>query len=271
MDAGVDVALLDLEDSVPVSGKATARAAILDFLGRPVKPGDGYGPALGVRVNPPGTEHGLRDLLGLVEAGRPPAVLVVPKVEAARDVELMAQVLDAKSTQCRVWALIETPRAVRDLSHILQARDLAGVLFGAADYAAAAGCRLTDRALSYPRAALVAGAAAAGLPAVDSPFFDLCDSEGLRRETERAVEIGFIGKVAVHPRQLPVIRSVVQPGPGDVETARAVIRAAAVAGGAITSVEGHMVGPPMVAAARAVALRAGAIPTPSGMKETNHD
>lgn len=271
MDAGADVALLDLEDSVPWSGKAAARAAVLAFLTRPIRPGDGWPAALGLRVNPLGTEHGLRDLLGLVEAGGSPAVLVVPKVEAARDIELVAQILGATSERCRIWALIETPRAVRDLSSILRARDLAGVLFGAADYAAAAGCRLTSRALSYPRAALAAGAAAAGLPAIDSPFFDLRDSEGLRRETEDAVEFGFVGKVAVHPRQLPEIRSVLQPSLRDLETARAVVRAAGVAGGAITTVEGHMVGPPMVAAARALAFRAGAIPIPIAAEECDRD
>ena len=271
VNSGADVALLDLEDSVPWSGKDAARAAVLAFLAQPIGPGGRRPAALGVRVNSLGTEHGLRDLLGLVEAGRSPAVLVVPKVEAARDLELVAQILGAAGERCCVWALIETPRAVRDLSSILRAGDLAGVLFGAADYAAAAGCRPTGRALSYPRAVLAAGAAAAGLPAVDSPFFDLRDSEGLRRETEDAVEFGFVGKVAVHPLQLPVIRSVLQPSLRELETARAVVRAAAVADGAITAVDGRMVGPPMVAAARALAFRAGAMPIPSDVEERDRD
>lgn len=271
MGAGADVALLDLEDSVPWSGKAAARAAVLAFLSLPDGPGDGWPAALGLRVNPLGTEHGLRDLLGLVEAGGSPAVLVVPKVEAARDIELVAQILGATSERCRIWALIETPRAVQGLSSILRAPGLAGVLFGAADYAAAAGCRLTGRALSYPRAVLAAGAAAAGLPAIDSPFFDLHDSAGLRRETEDAVEFGFLGKVAVHPRQLPVIRSVLQPSLSDLDTARAVVRAAEVAGGAITTVGGRMVGPPLVAAARALTARVDAIPIPVTAEESDRD
>lgn len=226
---------------------------------------------LGMRVNSPGTEHGLRDLLGLTEAGRWPAVLVVPKVEAARDIELVMQILGATGRRCRIWALIETPRAVRDLSSILRAPGLAGVLFGAADYAAAAGCRLTSRALSYPRAALATGAAAAGLAAIDSPFFDLCDSEGLRRETEDAVEFGFVGKVAVHPRQLAVIRSVLQPSRRDLDTARAVVRAAEVAGSAVTTIDGCMVGPPLVVAARALTAGAEAIPVPITGEESDRD
>lgn len=268
MNAGADVALLDLEDSVPPAAKDAARATVLDFLAKPMQPGGRWPAVLGTRVNSPGTVHGLRDLLGLVEVGRWPAVLVVPKVEAARDIELVAQIIGTNSERCSIWALIETPRAIRDLSNILPVPGLAGVLFGAADYAAAAGCRLTSRALSYPRAVLAAGAAAAGLPAIDSPFFDLYDNEGLRRETEDAVEFGFVGKVAIHPRQLPVIGSVLHPSLDDLETARAVVRAAEAAGGAVTTVEGRMVGLPLVAAARAVTAWADAGPVPR--EESDH-
>ncbi|WP_244419051.1 HpcH/HpaI aldolase/citrate lyase family protein [Streptomyces hygroscopicus] len=271
MNFGADVALLDLEDSVPLTGKNTARTAVLNFLaeGRGAFPGRPT--TLGVRMNAPGTKHGLRDLLGLVEPGRCPAVLVVPKVEAARDVELVAQITGATTEHCQIWALIETPRAVQRLPSILSSPGLAGVLFGAADYAAAAGCRLTGRALSYPRAALTAGAAAAGLPAIDSPFFDLHDLDGLRKEAEDAVELGFFGKVAVHPRQLPVIRSVFQPSVDELEAAHAIVRAAEAAGGAITTVNGRMVGPPLVAVARALTTRTGAAPVPMPSEEDHYE
>lgn len=271
MNSGADVALLDLEDSVPRADKNAARVAVLDSLTRTGGTGEGRSTVLGVRVNALGTEHGLRDLLGLIEAGRWPAVLLLPKVEAARDIELVGQILGAGAERCQLWALIETPRAVQELSGILRSPGLAGVLFGAADYAAAAGCRLTGRALSYPRAALAAGAAAAGLPAIDSPFFDLHDMAGLREEVGDAVELGFSGKVAIHPRQLPVIRSVLQPSLDDLQTARGVVRVADAAGGAIVTVDGRMVGPPLVAAARALTTRAGATPVPTIREERHHD
>lgn len=89
-------------------------------------------------------------------------MLLVPKVESAREVELIATVLDADDEQPRVWALIETPRAIQRLPEILGFRSLAGVVFGAADYAdyaAAAGCSRRRSALWYPRSTLAAAAA----------------------------------------------------------------------------------------------------------------
>ncbi|WP_331738348.1 aldolase/citrate lyase family protein [Embleya sp. NBC_00896] len=259
MTSGADVALLDLEDSVPLVGKDAARADVLDFVGRGDKAGDGS-PTLGVRVNAPCTVDGLKDLLALAESRLWPDVLLVPKVETARDVDLVARIMDTAQGRCRIWALIETPRAIRNLSAILRSPALAGVLFGAADYAAAAGCALTDKALWYPRAALAAGAAAADLPAVDSPCFAVRDPDGLRQETQDAVELGFVGKVAIHPGQLPVIRAVFRPDPRDLAAARAVVGAADAAGGGITTVDGRMVGPPLVAAARALTARADQTP-----------
>ncbi|MFJ8273810.1 HpcH/HpaI aldolase/citrate lyase family protein [Streptomyces sp. NPDC094154] len=271
MCSGADVALLDLEDSVPPAGKDAARADVLDFLRRQGGTDGRGGTVLGVRINAPGTVPGLRDLVELAGAGLWPELLLVPKVEAARDVELVSRIMDTHEGPCQIWALIETPRAIRNLASILGAPAIAGVLFGAADYAAAAGCRLSGRALWYPRAALATEAAAAGLPAVDSPYFGLHDVDGLRKETEEASELGFVGKVAVHPRQLPVIDAAFRPDPRELEAARAVVSAADKADGGITTVNGHMVGPPLVAAARALTTRAGNGPASATFKEADSE
>ncbi|MGW1562888.1 HpcH/HpaI aldolase/citrate lyase family protein [Streptomyces sp. NPDC002144] len=258
--SGADVALLDLEDSVPADRKTAARAAVIGRLSPSAESvGSGH-TVLGVRINAPGTVHGLKDLVAIAESGVRPSVLLVPKVESARDVDMVSKIIGAEDGQRRVWALIETPLGIRRLSAILQAPALAGVLFGAADYAAAAHCRLNSRALWHPRSVLSAEAAAAGLPAIDSPYFDLRDPDGLRREAEEAVELGYLGKVAIHPRQLPVIQDAFRPTIQELAAAQAVVAAADAAHGQITTVDGHMVGPPLVAAARAVTARAGAVP-----------
>ncbi len=260
--AGADVAVLDLEDSVPHDRKDAARAAAIGYL---TEATGGGTPVLGLRLNAPGTVHGAKDLVAVAESGLRPAVLVVPKVESARDVELVATVLGAEQ-QRRVWALIETPRAIQCLPEILGSRFLAGVVFGAADYAAAAGCSRSSSVLWYPRSALACAAAAAGVPAIDSPFFDLQDPDGLRREAVEAKNLGFAGKGAVHPSQLSLIRQVFLPAAEELAAAQAVVTAAGGAHGGITTVNGQMVGPPMVAAALAVTARAGdrAIPENRG-------
>ncbi|MFF4410395.1 HpcH/HpaI aldolase/citrate lyase family protein [Streptomyces sp. NPDC001404] len=264
--AGADVALLDLEDSVAPDGKDAARAAAIGCLTRAAADASGTTGVLGLRLNAPGTVHGLRDLVAVAASGLRPAVLLVPKVESPRDVELVAKVLHAEDGPPCVWALIETPRAIGHLPDILGARAMAGVVFGAADYAAATGCRRSSRALWYPRSALAAAAAAAGLPAIDSPYFDLDDVDGLRREAQEACALGFAGKGAVHPRQLPLIREAFRPSAQELADARAAVTAADAAAG-VTAVGGRMVGPPLVAAARAVTERAGDAPRMSASRE----
>ncbi|WP_067482088.1 HpcH/HpaI aldolase/citrate lyase family protein [Actinomadura hibisca] len=270
LTCGPDVALLDLEDSVPAELKQQARTAALDFLidttlqttTQTTVETTVEMPVLGLRINAPGTVCGLRDLLALTDTAARPAVLLIPKVEAARDVDLVADVLG--TDRPALWALIESPQAISRLPGILSARALAGVVFGAADYAAAARCRRTDRALLYPRAALAAAAAAAGLPAVDSPYFDLADPGGLRREAQQARDLGFTGKGAVHPKQLPSIQTAFQPSADELDHARAVVRAADTTAGISTDSSGQMVGPPLVAAARALLQQAETTRTPPG-------
>ncbi|WP_086886322.1 HpcH/HpaI aldolase/citrate lyase family protein, partial [Streptomyces rhizosphaericus] len=235
-----------------------ARAAVLAFAGARAR-GAG-GPLLGVRINLVDGAEGLGDMAAMAEWSLWPDLVVVPKAESPCDIEAVVRAVRRARAATQVWALIESPRGVVGLPGIVHTPGLAGVLFGAADYAAASGCRITSRAMWYPRAQLVTAAAAAGIPAVDSPYFSLDDQDGLRRDALEAVELGFAGKVAVHPRQLPVIAQAFAPSPREVETASAVLAAAAGAGGGITTAGGAMVGPPLVEAALAVVRRAGKSP-----------
>lgn len=75
---------------------------------------------------------------------------------------------------------LETPRALEELPSIMRAERIAGVVFGTADYATAVGCSKGWEAMLHARSALVTSAAAAGICAIDSPFFDLDDLDGLR-------------------------------------------------------------------------------------------
>ncbi|MEV6976945.1 aldolase/citrate lyase family protein [Kitasatospora sp. NPDC093806] len=252
--SGAAVALLDLEDSVPAEAKAVARASVLAFVG--TRSADEAGPLVGVRINVVDGAEGRRDVAAMTERNVWPDLILVPKVESSLDIGAVVRTVAGAHPTTQVWALIESPQAIVGLSDIVQTPGLAGVLFGAADYAAAAGCRITSRALWYPRSQLVTAAAAVGIPAIDSPFFALDDMEALRRETLEAVELGFAGKVAIHPRQLPVIEEAFAPSPRELEAARAVLAAADRASAGVTTAEGAMVGPPLVAAARAVVRRA---------------
>jgi citrate lyase beta subunit len=232
---------------VSPADKETARQGAAQFFAEPCDI------PRGIRINAPCTPDGARDLLALSAYAHRPRFVLVPKVESARDIEIVAGVLDTGDYAPEIYALIETPRAIENIASIVRAARLAGVAFGAADFAAETGCRQTWEAMLYARSALVNSAMARGVPALDSPFFDLHDLDGLARESQRAKNLGYCGKGAVHPRQVPVIDAAFRPAQAETAGARAVLAAAHASGGSITSVDGAMVGRPFFLAAQAVA------------------
>ncbi|MFJ3657107.1 HpcH/HpaI aldolase/citrate lyase family protein [Streptomyces nigra] len=248
---GADVALVDLEDSVPAVVKPEARQGAAAFFTAPTAAGR----VLGVRISSPTTRDGILDLAAIADYPVRPDIVLVPKVESARDLEIAAGALDAPGYTPHLYALIETPRAIEELPSIVRAERIAGVVFGTADYATVLGCSKRWEAMLHARSALVTSAAAAGICVIDSPYFDLDDLDGLRNEAERARDLGFAGKCCVHPRQLPVVTNVFTPADEEVTAARAIVAAADEAGGGIVRVEGQMIGPPMVKAARALLAR----------------
>ncbi|MET8681969.1 CoA ester lyase [Streptomyces sp. NPDC004647] len=245
--SGAGVALVDLEDSVAPQDKQAARMAAQQFFDRPEAPC-----TLGVRMNSPATLEGTRDLIALSAYACKPGIILVPKAESPRDVELVAGVLDTDGYTPDIWALIETPRAFDRLPTILAAPRLGGVVFGSADYAAAVGCGLAWESLLYARSTLVNSARAAGIPAIDAPVYELNDLDALRGEAERSRELGFHGKGAVHPRQTAVINDTFMPSEAEIARARAIVTAGRESGRGITSVGGQMVGTPFFAAAEAL-------------------
>ncbi|UZI32377.1 HpcH/HpaI aldolase/citrate lyase family protein [Streptomyces sp. VB1] len=249
--AGADYALVDFEDSVPPVKKQEARDSAQEFF-QPAEPREC---TLGVRMNSPFTQEGIRDLVALSEYAHKPEVILIPKTESARDIELVASVLDNDDYSPQLFALIETPRAIADIASIARAERLHGVIFGAADYAAIVGCGMDWDSLLYARSAMVNAAHLAQIMAVDSPYFDMTDLDGLRREAERAKNLGYWTKGAVHPRQVPVISEVFEPTEKEVADARAILAASQESGNGITSVMGRMVGTPFFNAARTLIER----------------
>jgi citrate lyase subunit beta/citryl-CoA lyase/(S)-citramalyl-CoA lyase len=102
----------------------------------------------------------------------------------------------------------------------------------------------------HARARLVNSARAAGVEAVDAPVFAIGDMDGLLREAPLSFELGFSGKIAVHPRQIPVINEAFSPDPGTLEKARRIVAAGGSGSVGIGVVDGAMVGAPFFEASR---------------------
>ncbi|MDQ1742060.1 MAG: citrate lyase subunit beta / citryl-CoA lyase [Pseudonocardiales bacterium] len=244
--SGADICLVDLEDSVPLARKEEARFKARDFFAGACPP-----TRCAVRINTVTEPAGLRDLLALRDFPVKANIVLVPKVESARDLEIVEAVLGDGCPELELLAVMETPRGLERLAEITStSAPLRAVIFGSADYAAALGIGLAWEPLVYARSLLVNAARAAKIEVIDSPLFDLTDLSLLRREAECALALGYSGKIALHPRQVEVINEVFSPGAAELEHAHQVVTAAERSGQGITTVGGSMVGRPFFDASR---------------------
>ncbi|WP_411106042.1 HpcH/HpaI aldolase/citrate lyase family protein [Streptomyces sp. cmx-4-9] len=247
LGCAADAVIVDLEDAVPASRKEYARAATAELLSEP--------PALPVhvRVNALDSPWGGADLTAL--AGRPGlAGLRLPKVSAPEQVAAVAE----RTGGVGLYALLESALGVERAYEIARAHPaLRGLSLGEADLRADLAVS-ADPGLDWCRSRVVVAARAAGLaPPAQSVFPDIRDLEALAVSCARGRSLGFLGRAAIHPRQLPVIERAYLPAPADVAAAEQILAAARATPGALALPDGRFVDPAVVAAAqRTLALSA---------------
>jgi citrate lyase subunit beta/citryl-CoA lyase len=207
---GADVIVVDLEDAVAddrkTAARATTRSAIESYSRDQVNT---------VRVN--GIETGrLHDDIAAVVCSNLDAV-VVPKIEdtetlaeADRALAAAEQANGMEAGSVRLLAILETPRGISRCDEILdQAPDrTVTAIFGLGDFSVALGVELTEGGaeLAYARGKVVVATRAAGMVApIDGPFLNVEDADGLLADSRRQRTLGFQGRVAVYPPQVPVI------------------------------------------------------------------
>jgi (S)-citramalyl-CoA lyase len=249
--SGTDVCIIDLEDSVAPADKAEARRAGLAHLAQPAT--DSCQRAL--RINGLDRRFGIADLQALLESSARPDYLVLPKTESAAHLQILDRLLTEAGKAARLVGLIESARGLAAAEEIVAATPrLEALLFGAADMSADLGAATDWVPLAYARARLVAACALAGVVAIDSPFFDVKDHEGLTQETSQAVALGFAAKAAIHPNQIATINAALTPRPEEVAQARAIL-AENVKG--VGVVQGQMVDEAVARKARRILIAAG--------------
>jgi len=266
--SGADALIVDLEDSVSTDRKAAARATALTFL-QGAKRG---GQKLLVRIN--ALDTGLTDDdLDAIVPGRPDAIML-PKAAGGESVTHLHAKLSARE------AIADLPDG--GIAIVALATETAASLFttgtysgasprltaltwGAEDLSAELGAeanRDTDGRFLDPyrlaRTLCLAGAAAAGVPAIDTVYVDFRNDAGLRRECEEARRDGFTAKMAIHPAQVAAINEVFTPTPDAIAHARSIIDAfAAQPGAGVVGIGGKMYDRPHLVRAKVLLARSG--------------
>jgi citrate lyase beta subunit len=222
-----DEVVVDLEDGVAPEEKETARERLAGARAEGT---------LAVRINGLTTPWWRDDLAAVAEAR--PDVVVVPKLESAEDVAAVAELLP-ESVGLDVQ--IETARGLVEVERIAAAGGpLEALVFGPGDFGASLGVPvLTIGAGSwdYALARISVAAHAFGLQAIDGPYADLRDVDGLRASARRALAHGFGGKWVVHPDQIAPVAEIFTPSRQEAERARRILAA----GEGAVLVDGEMV------------------------------
>jgi citrate lyase subunit beta/citryl-CoA lyase len=232
--SGADVVIVDLEDAVSPGRKDYALAATAELLSCPQPL------PVHVRINTP---HDIETLTGLPGLSG----LRIPKVAGATDIQRIA----ARAPGVPLYALLETALAVEHAYTIATAHPAVhGIALGEADLRADLGVR-DGTGLDWPRTRTVVAARAAGLaPPTQSVFPDIRDLDALYASCAHGRSLGFLGRAAIHPRQLPVIERAFRPPPEEIEAAEEIVKSAATDEGALALPDGRFVDAAVVAAAQ---------------------
>ena len=248
--AGADALMLDLEDAVPPAFKADARRMVAGALISPPAPARAW-----VRVNTARTDACAADLDAVSEHAYG---IRIPKTESPDDVAWVAARAPGKPIICA----IENARGVLAAQEIGAAPGVRHLAMGGVDLQRDLNTTGGNAQTAYVRSHLVVCSRAAGIdPPIDSVFPRLDDDAELRSQAEFARSLGFFGKSAIHPRQLPVLHDVFTPSERELAWAQEVLEAFDAAGGAALRLpDGEFVDLPVAQRARRVLQLAQAVP-----------
>lgn len=224
-----DRVILDLEDAVALEAKPEARRLVAEGL---AEAGEGRD-RIWVRINPLGGGLAEEDLAAVMPAQ--PGGIMLPKSESGADLftlDALMSRLEANPGRTPVHALVtETAAAMFGTGTYRGAPRLAAMSWGAEDLADSIGAMGNTGpdgryrpTYELARSLCLLGAAAAGVPAIETIMGDFRDLDGLKTRAEMVRRDGFRGMLAIHPDQVPVINAAFTPGDDEIAAAREIVR-----------------------------------------------
>ena len=244
LNCGVDMVCVELEDGIAPKDKKSARETAIELF----KNDEGQDQVERIlRINSIRTKFGLEDLTAVLNSSKPPPALMIPKVMDAEEMLIIDDLLTEAEVKCDLHPIIETNKGLENVFKIASSsKRIKTLFFGLIDMAAELRCKLTWEDLLYARSRVVHAAAREGIDAIDGPYLDLQDPEGLERYCEQARNLGFTGKGSINPKQVPIINKIFSPSTKEVEKAERILKIFDEADTGLVMVDGKLIEKPVL-------------------------
>jgi (S)-citramalyl-CoA lyase len=242
--SGADIVCVELEDGIAPHNKDEAREKTMAIFTEP-QAEDGVERI--VRINCLRSAVGLDDVQAILATDMPPPALMLPKVVSPDEVVWIDDLLTERGHDTRLHIIIEMNAGLEAVFDIARSSPrIDALFFGGVDMAADLRCKNAWEPLLYARSRVVHAAASIGVDAVDVPYLDLEDLEGMKVAAQQAKDLGFSGKGAIHPKQIADLNGVFTPSTEEIARARKVLTAFEEANTGLVVVDGKLIEKPVV-------------------------
>ena len=253
--SGADIVCVELEDGIAPHNKDEAREKTMALFTEP-QAEDGVERI--VRINCLHSAVGLDDVQAILATDMPPPALMLPKVVSPDEVVWLDDLLTERGHDTRLHIIIEMNAGLEAVFDIARSSPrIDALFFGGVDMAADLRCKNAWEPLLYARSRVVHAAASIGVDAVDVPYLDLEDLEGMKIAAQQAKDLGFSGKGAIHPKQIADLNGVFTPSTEEITRARKVVTAFEEANTGLVVVDGKLIEKPVVREMRRILSVAG--------------
>ena len=242
--SGADMVCIELEDGIAPKDKSEARRRALKIFEQPA---DDDGVERILRINSIREKFGIDDIQAIIETSTPPPNLMIPKVRTPDEVKIVDELLTARGHLTKIHVIIETNEGLEACYEIAKSSErIEAIFFGGIDMAADLGCKNGWDQLLYARSKVVHAAAAAGLDAIDVPYLDFTDLDGMKLLARQAKELGFSGKGSIHPKQIIPLNEIFTPTKEEIIKARSIIKTFEQANTGLVVLDGTLIEKPVM-------------------------
>ena len=244
LKSGTDMVCIELEDGIAPQDKEIARNLALKLF-QENQENDGVERIL--RINCLRQKFGIDDVQAILSTPNHPPALMIPKVKKPDEIILLDNLLSEKGHHCRIHVIIETNEGLENAYQIANCSNrIDALFFGGVDMSAELRCENKWEPLLYARSRIVHAAASAGIDAIDVPYLDLEDLEGMRKEAILAKELGFSGKGSIHPKQIPILNDVFTPSELSIKKAQKIVSVFEKANTGLVVIDGKLIEKPVL-------------------------